>query len=49
MRSQAKAWLDSARDDLRVAEEIIDKDELTHMVAFHCQQAMEKSFKAGEK
>lgn len=46
MRSQAKAWLDSARDDLRVVEEIIDKGELTHMVAFHCQQAIEKSFKA---
>ena len=46
MRSQAKAWLDSARDDLRVVEQIIGQDELTHMAAFHCQQAIEKSFKA---
>ena len=46
MRKQAKAWLELARDDLEVAEEIIDREDLTHMVAFHCQQAIEKSFKA---
>ena len=46
MRRQAKAWLDSARDDLTVVAEIIHRDDLTHMVAFHCQQAIEKSFKA---
>ena len=46
MRRKAKAWLESARDDLKVAEEIIDREDLTHMVAFHCQQAIEKSFKA---
>ena len=46
MRSQAKAWLVLARDDLEVAEQIIDREDLTHMVAFHCQQAIEKSFKA---
>lgn len=46
MRRQAKAWLELARDDLEVAEEIIDRGDLTHMVAFHCQQAIEKSFKA---
>lgn len=46
MRRQAKAWLDSARDDLGVVEEIINRDDLTSMVAFHCQQAIEKSFKA---
>ena len=46
MRRQAKAWLDSARDDLAVVEEIIERDDLTHMVAFHCQQAIEKSLKA---
>ena len=34
MRRQAKAWLSSARDDL------------THMAAFHCQQSIEKAFKA---
>ena len=46
MTKQARAWLDTARDDLGVIEEIIDRDDLTHMVAFHCQQAIEKSFKA---
>jgi HEPN domain-containing protein len=46
MRRQAEAWLDSARDDLGVVEEIINRDDLTHMVAFHCQQSIEKSFKA---
>ena len=46
MKKQAKAWLASARDDLGVVKEIINRDDLTHMVAFHCQQAVEKSFKA---
>ena len=46
MRRQAKAWLDSACDDLGVVEEIINRDDLTHMAAFHCQQSIEKSFKA---
>ena len=46
MRKQVKAWLEMARDDLEVAQEIIDREHLTHMVAFHCQQAIEKSFKA---
>ncbi|MDE0077074.1 MAG: HEPN domain-containing protein [Caldilineaceae bacterium] len=46
MRRQTEAWLASARDDLRVVEEILDNEELTNMVAFHCQQAVEKSFKA---
>ena len=36
MKKQAKAWLDSARDDLGVVEEIVNRDDLTHMVAFHC-------------
>ena len=33
MKKQAKAWLVSARDDLGVVEEIINRDDLTHMVA----------------
>ncbi len=35
-----------ARDDLDVVEEIIDIAHLTNISAFHCQQAIEKSFKA---
>ena len=46
MKKQARAWLDSARDDLAVVTAILNRDDLTHMVAFHCQQALEKSFKA---
>ncbi len=42
----AQEWLKAARDDLKVIEAIIDKEELTHMVAFHAQQSIEKSFKA---
>ena len=46
MRRQAKAWLNSARDDLSVVEKIVSREDLSHMAAFHCQQAIEKSFKA---
>ena len=46
MKKQAEGWLDAARDDLLVIEEILDNDLLTHMVAFHAHQAIEKSFKA---
>ena len=46
MKNQAKTWLELAKNDLEVAKEIIDRVDLTHMVAFHCQQAIEKSFKA---
>lgn len=42
----AKEWLKAASDDLLVIENIIENDTLTHMTAFHAQQAIEKSFKA---
>ena len=44
MKKQAKGWLDSAKDDLLLIGEINDSDNLTHMVAFHSQQVIEKSF-----
>ncbi len=40
------AWLKASYTDLIVIEEIIDNDYLTHMVAFHAHQSIEKSFKA---
>jgi HEPN domain-containing protein len=43
---QAKEWLKAAYSDLRSIEHIIDDLFLTHVVAFHSQQAIEKSFKA---
>jgi len=36
-------WLKSARDDLSLVEHILLDEHLTHLVAFHAQQAIEKS------
>ena len=46
MKKQAEHWLNSAKDDLLLIEEIIKNDQLTNMVAFHSQQAIEKSLKS---
>ena len=46
MKSISAAWLSAANDDLVLIQEIISNETLTHMVAFHAQQAIEKSFKA---
>ena len=46
MKSTTSAWLVAAKDDLLLVEQICQNEELTHMVAFHAQQAIEKSFKA---
>ncbi len=42
----AKEWLKASNDDLSVIAKIIDDANLTHIVAFHSQQAIEKSLKA---
>jgi len=39
-------WFESARSDLQIIERILDDAHLTHQLAFHAQQAIEKSFKA---
>ena len=46
MKKISEEWLKAATDDLSVIEKIISDDHLTHMVAFHSQQAIEKSLKA---
>jgi len=46
MKKAAKAWLKAAKDDLDVIDKIIDVAHLSHMVAFHAQQCIEKTFKA---
>ncbi|XCN73829.1 MAG: HEPN domain-containing protein [Candidatus Electrothrix aestuarii] len=46
MKLITREWLDRAKDDLAVIEEIIDNHALTNMVAFHAQQAVEKTLKA---
>lgn len=42
----AKEWLKIANDDLQAAKELMDIEHLTHISAFHSQQAVEKSLKA---
>jgi len=46
MKSTTSAWLAATKDDLLLIEQICQNEELTHLVAFHAQQAIEKSFKA---
>lgn len=43
---QAKEWLKSAYGDLRSIHHIVNDPFLTHIVAFHAQQTIEKSLKA---
>ena len=46
MKKITGEWLSSAKDDLKVIVRAIDDESLTHQVAFHSQQAIEKSLKA---
>jgi HEPN domain-containing protein len=46
MKQITKAWLDRALDDLDSIEQLLKKEHLTNVVAFHAQQAVEKSLKA---
>jgi|GEM_PF-153645 len=46
MKHIVKDWLVSAEGDLLLIQEIVTKENLTHLSAFHAQQAIEKSFKA---
>ncbi|MFO7803048.1 MAG: HEPN domain-containing protein [Desulfovermiculus sp.] len=46
MKQITHEWFKAAHDDILIIEEIIDKEFLSHFVAFHAQQAIEKSFKA---
>jgi HEPN domain-containing protein len=46
MKEIAEHWLNAAQDDLRVMARIVTDESLTHMVAFHAQQCIEKSLKA---
>ncbi len=41
-----KEWLKASKDDLKIISRIIDLEDLSHMIAFHSQQSIEKSFKA---
>jgi len=45
MKKQAEEWLKAAADDLKVVEKIQHDESLTNMIAFHAQQAIEKTLK----
>ena len=46
MKAITHEWLARAEDDLLAAEILLTQPELTNMVAFHAQQAAEKTLKA---
>jgi HEPN domain-containing protein len=46
MKQTTQEWINSAASDLLVIEKIIDSPDLTHLLAFHAQQAIEKGLKA---
>jgi len=46
MKKTVEAWIEFADTDLLAVSEILGRPELTNIVAFHCQQAIEKYFKA---
>lgn len=46
MKQTTKEWLTAAEDDLLAAKKLAGEDRLTNVVSFHCQQCLEKCFKA---
>lgn len=46
MKQTTKEWLIAAEDDLLAAKKLASEDRLTNVVSFHCQQCLEKGFKA---
>ena len=46
MKQTTKDWLTAAEDDLLAAKKLAGEDRLTNVAAFHCQQCLEKCFKA---
>ncbi|MDR1379889.1 MAG: HEPN domain-containing protein [Tannerella sp.] len=46
MKKLVSDWVLSAEKDIKNASIIIEEEDLTTIVAFHCQQAIEKYFKA---
>jgi HEPN domain-containing protein len=46
MKFITSQWLESAKSDLSTIEAILSNDLLTHVVAFHAQQCVEKALTA---
>jgi HEPN domain-containing protein len=45
MKNDTAGWVFFAKNDMLMAETLIERPELTGGVTFHCQQAVEKYFK----
>lgn len=45
MKKTTKDWFLAAEDDLLSAKKLMSEVRLTNIVAFHCQQCIEKTFK----
>jgi HEPN domain-containing protein len=46
MKKEIKEWIDIADKDVQMAKVLLQEGDLTSGVSFHCQQAIEKYFKA---
>lgn len=46
MKFLTREWLNAAELDLKSAIQLLNDESLTSVVTFHCQQAIEKAFKA---
>ena len=46
MKDISREWLKSAKSDIETIDAILEKEQLTHIVAFHSQQCVEKCLKA---
>jgi HEPN domain-containing protein len=46
MKQTTNDWFKAAEDDLLAAKTLASDSRLTNVAAFHCQQCLEKSFKA---
>jgi len=46
MKQTTNDWFIAAEDDLFAAKKLATEDRLTNVVSFHCQQCLEKCFKA---
>ena len=46
MNTLTQEWLNAVQDDLLTIERILEEAHLTHIVAFHAEQAVEKCLKA---
>lgn len=46
MKRRVKEWLFFSKQDLVAVEKLLESESLTQIAAFHCQQSIEKSFKA---